>query len=189
MVVLDPDAGLFAPLSIGAILSAMIYAGGPISGAHYNPAVTLTVWLRGTCPAQDIAPYIIAQVAVGIIAAFAALFLKGSPDVSAATLDVPSALMAEFIFTFALCFVILNVATAKRAEGNSYFGFAIGLTVTAGVYAVGPVSGAVFNPAVAAGMTVMGLSAISSIWIFLTANLLGGVAAALVFKAVNGSDD
>ncbi|MCA9399427.1 MAG: aquaporin, partial [Candidatus Omnitrophica bacterium] len=84
-----------------------------------------------------------------------------------------------------LAFVILNVATTKKAEGNSYFGLAIGFTVMAGAYAVGGISGGVFNPAVAAGITIMGLSAVSNIWIFLVANFGGAIAAALVFKLVN----
>ena len=99
------------------------------------------------------------------------------------------ALLAEFVFTFALCFVVLNVATTEETEGNSYFGFAIGFTVLVGAYAVGSISGGAFNPAVAVGITVMGLSAVANIWIFLVANLLGGAVAAVVFKVVNPSGE
>jgi aquaporin Z len=117
------------------------------------------------------------------------LFLKENPAVTAATPKVLPALLAEFLFTFALCFVVLNVATTRGTEGNSYMGFAIGFTVLVGTYAVGSISGGAFNPAVAVGITVMGLSAAQNIWIFLVANLAGGAVAAVAFKAVNPSGD
>ena len=189
MVVLEPGAGNLAPVAIGSVLAVMIYAGGHISGAHYNPAVTLAVWMRGKCDTKDVFPYMAAQAVAGVVAAFLALFLKENPVVTAATPKVLPALLAEFVFTFALCFVVLNVATARGTEGNSYFGFAIGFTVLVGAYAVGSISGGAFNPAVAVGITVMGLSAAQNIWIFLVANLLGGAVAAAAFKAVNPSGD
>ena len=185
MVTIEPGAGVLAPLAIGSVLAVMIYAGGHISGGHYNPAVTVAVWLRSKSATKDVVSYIVAQVAAGVLAAFLALFLKGNPAVTSAAPDVLPALLAEFVFTFALCFVVLNVTTAKGTEGNSYYGFAIGFTVLAGAYAVGSISGAAFNPAVALGITVMGLSAVANIWIFLVANLLGGAVAAVAFKAVN----
>ena len=189
MVVIEPGVGTLAPLAIGSILAIMIYAGGHISGAHYNPAVTLAVWIRGKCDTKDVVLYIVAQIAAGIAAACLTLFLKSNPTVSAMTPNVLPALLAEFLFTFALCFVVLNVATAKSTEGNSYFGLVIGLTVLVGAFAVGGISGGVFNPAVAIGITLMGLSAAQDIWIFLVENLLGGVVAAVTFKIVNPSDE
>src|SRR5581483_1483401 len=120
--VLKPgDAGAMAPLAIGSALMVMIFAGGHISGAHYNPAVTLSVFLRGKCPAADVIPYWVAQVLGGVGAAVVVLYLKGNPTVEAATLDIPKALLAEFLFTFALCYVVLNVATAKGTRGNSFY--------------------------------------------------------------------
>lgn len=188
MVVIEPGAGVMAPLAIGSVLMVMVYAGGHISGAHYNPAVTLAVWMRGRCPASDIPGYMIAQVVAGLAAAFAVMFLKGEASVEASTLNPIQGVVAEFLFTFALCYVILNVATSKNTSGNSYFGLAIGFTVLTGAYAVGSVSGGAFNPAVAVGIIVMGLTEISNIWIFLVGNFLGGAAAALVFKALNPDD-
>ena len=184
-VVLDPGAGPLAPLAIGAVLTAMIFAGGHISGAHYNPAVTLAVCLRGKCAPGDVVPYWISQLAGGSLAAAAVKYLKNSPSVTAATPEVAHALLAELLFTFALAFVVLNVATAKGTSGNSFYGLAIGFTVVAGAYAVGPISGGAFNPAVAVAITIMGLSSLSNIWIFLVANLAGGALAAVVFKALN----
>ncbi|MCH7611256.1 MAG: aquaporin [Chloroflexi bacterium] len=188
MVSIDPGAGALAPLAIGSALAVMIYAGGHISGGHYNPAVTLAVWLRGKASRGDALAYMTAQILAGAAAALVVLYLKDNSATSAAIESGP-ALVAEFLFTFALAFVVLNVATAKSTEGNSYFGFAIGFTVLVGAYAVGPVSGGVFNPAVAVGITIMGLSELSNIWIYLVATLLGGAAAALAFKSLKLSAD
>lgn len=186
--VIEPGAGAMAPLAIGSALMVMIYAGGHISGGHYNPAVTLAVWMRGRCASSDVPGYMIAQVVAAVIASFIVLFVKGHPTVEPLTLNVVSALIVEVLFTFALCFVVLNTATSKNTAGNSYYGLAIGFTVVAGAYAVGAVSGAAFNPAVAIGITVMGLSAVSNIWIFLVANFIGGAIAAFVFNGLNPED-
>ncbi len=188
LVVIEPGAGAFAPLAIGSVLMVMIYAGGHISGAHYNPAVTLAVWMRGRCAGNDVPGYMISQFAGGIIAAFAVFLIKGDVPVEAEVIAPIPSLLAEFLFTFALCYVVLNVATSKKTDGNSFYGLAIGFTVLVGAYAVGSVSGGAFNPAVAVGIITMGLMDISSIWIFLVANFLGGIAAAIAFNALNPDD-
>lgn len=95
---------------------------------------------------------------------------------------------AEFFFTFALVYVVLNVATAKGTASNSFYGLAIGMTVMAAAFAVGAVSGGAFNPAVAVGVSMMGLLATSSIWVHIVAELAAAVAAALVFKTINPED-
>lgn len=179
------NAGALAPLAIGAALMVMIYAGGPISGAHYNPAVTLAVWIRGKCETKDIAGYVIAQLAASAIAATVATSLLGIPMGSGMEVEVVPALTAEFLGTFALCFVILNVATADRSAGNSYFGLAIGFTVTAMAFTLGGVSGGAFNPAVVVGGSLAGLLSWSNLWIYLVANLVAGAVAAFAFKFVD----
>jgi aquaporin Z len=188
MVSIDPGAGALAPLAIGSTLAVMVYAGGHISGGHYNPAVTLAVWLRGKASARGAAAYWVAQIAAGVVAAAIVLFLKDN-SATTATYDVVPALISEFLFAFALCFVVLNVATAKSTDGNSYFGFAIGFTLMVGAFAVGSISGGVFNPAVAVGITIMGMVELSFIWVYFVATLLGGAAAALVFNALKLSAD
>jgi aquaporin Z len=175
-----------APLAIGASLMVMIFAGGHVSGGHFNPAVTLAVWLRGKCDTKDVVPYWIAQLAAGAVAALIVVFLKGKPSelIIGSHAVVPS-LIVEFLFTFALAWVVLNVATAKGTSGNSFYGLAIGFTVLTGAVAVGGVSGGAFNPAVGLGVVVMGLEKISQLWIYVAADLAGGAVAALAFKATH----
>ena len=182
LTVIAPGAGEMAPLAIGAILMVMVYAGGHISGAHYNPAVTLAMWLRGTCDAKDVPAYMGAQVAGAVIAALLVGVYTRGRSITVLQPDVLPALLIELVFTFALAYVVLNVATAKKTAGNSYFGLAIGSTVMAAAYAGGRVSGGAFNPAVAIGLTLMGLSAAGNLWIFLVGNLAGGALAALAFR-------
>ena len=182
--VIGNGAGALAPLAIGSALAVMVYAGGHISGGHYNPAVTLGVYLRGKCPPADVLPYWIAQVVGAVAAAFVVKFLKSEVPVQASVIQAAPAFLAEFLFTFALVWVVLNVATAKATAGNSHYGFAIGFTVLVGAFAVGGISGGAFNPAVAVGAAAMGLLTFSSIWIHIVAAMAAGAAAALAFKAL-----
>jgi len=186
--VIGNGAGALAPLAIGSALMVMIFAGGHISGGHFNPAVTLGVWLRGKCETKDVAPYMVAQIVAGVVAALAVKFLKGGAEVTAMQPATLPALLAEFLFTFALVYVVLNAATAKGTAGNSFYGLAIGFTVMVGAFSVGNISGGAFNPAVAVGISVMGLSAWPNIWIYLVGNFAGGAVAAFIFKALNPGD-
>jgi len=181
-------AGVIAPLAIGSILMVMIYAGGHVSGGDFNPAVTLGVWLRGRCPAKDVVPYWLAQWLAAVVASLVLNYLKGEAQAKPLVLKVGPALLAEFLFTFALVYVVLNSATAKLNAGNSFYGLAIGFTVMSGAFAVGSISSAAFNPAVALGISIMGLSAWSNIWIYLLANFAAGFAAAAIFKLLNPAD-
>jgi aquaporin Z len=187
-VVIDPGAGPMAPLAIGSALMVMIFAGGHISGAHFNPAVTLAVWVRGRIDSKDAGFYIGSQVLAGIVAALIVMFLKGGGETKPLDPPILRSLVAEFLFTFALAYVVLNVATAKGTANNSFYGLAIGFTVLTGAYAVGGISGGAFNPAVAVGITTMGIAKVSAIWIYLLADFAGGAVAGLVFKALNPED-
>ncbi len=186
--VIPPGAGTLAPLAIGAALMVMIFSGGHVSGAHFNPAVTLAVWMRGKCDTKDVVPYWIAQILAAVVAAWLMHFIK--PVYTAGPLPIgwKAALLVEFLFTFALAWVVLNTATAKGTAGNSFYGLAIGMTVMAGAVSVGGISGGAFNPAVAVGITLMGLQTWSNFWIFLVGNLAGGAAAASAYRVVNGNE-
>jgi len=178
-----------APLAIGASLMVMIFAGGHVSGGHFNPAVTLAVFVRGKCDTKDVVPYWVAQFAAGLVAALVVTFLFGGKPAGGPALHgtVPSAIV-EFLFTFALAWVVLNVATAKGTSGNSFYGLAIGMTVMTGAVAVGGVSGGAFNPAVGLGVFTMGLESAKQLGLYLGSDLAGGLVAALAYKAVNGAD-
>jgi aquaporin Z len=181
-------AGVIPPLAIGAALMVMVYAGGHISGAHYNPAVTVALFIRGRCDAKDVVPYWVSQIVGAVLAATVVGYLRGAPEAAAGSLDIGPAFLAEFLATFALAYVVLNVATSKDHEGNSFYGLAIGFTVMALAFAVGDISGGAFNPAVAIGVAVMGLSAWADLWLFLVATVAGAAAAAMVFKLLNPED-
>ncbi len=190
-VILSSDAsrGIIPPLAIGSALMVMVYAGGHISGGHYNPAVSLAASVRGRHPWAELVPYWIAQIVGALLAAGAAMFLTGGVTQPAAPpADVAKAFVAEFLFTFALAYVVLNAATAKGTDGNSFYGLAIGFTVLTGAFAVGSISGGAFNPAVAVGASALGLIHIPSVWIHIAADLAGGLVAGLVFLFLNPDD-
>jgi aquaporin Z len=181
----------FTPLAAGATLMGMVYAGGHISGGHYNPAVTLAALVRRRIEIGDALAYWIAQAAGGVIAGVIARAVVNPPAVKTLTLSGhadAAAAVAELLVTFALCYVVLNVATSKDQPGNGFFGLAIGFTVAAGAFAVGGISGGVFNPAVALGGAAAGLFAWSTIWIYLFVELAAGIAAGLAFLALNPGD-
>jgi aquaporin Z len=180
-----------APLAIGSVLTVMVYAGGHISGGHYNPAVTIAALVRGRIALSDAVGYWLVQLIAGV-AAGAVAHAVVTPAASAKTLSltghVPAALVAELLFTFALAYVVLNVATSKDHPDNSFYGLAIGFTVMAGAFAVGGISGGVFNPAVAIGGATMGLFGWSTVWVYLVAELVAGVIAGIAFRALNPTD-
>lgn len=190
-VILSADAtkGIIPPLAIGSALMVMIYAGGHLSGGHYNPAVTLAVAIRGRLPKAEIVPYWGAQILGAVLAAGVAMYLTGGVAKPAGPpADIGKAFVAELLYTFALAYVVLNVATAKANAGNSHYGLAIGFTVLIGAFAVGSISGGAFNPAVAIGAAVMGLIHLPSVWIHLVADLAGGFVAGLAFCFLNPED-
>ena len=189
-LVVNGKLGVLAPLPIGAVLMVMVYAGGQISGAHYNPAVTLAVFIRGRVKMMDAVGYMVAQLAAAALASFIVKYFL--PD------DMPKevfvndhaikALIAEFLGTFALAYVVLNVATSKNNAGNSFYGIAIGFTVLAMAYAFGNFSGGAFNPAVAIGLGLMKLVALHDLWIYAVGCFGGGLIAGLLFLVVNPDD-
>ncbi len=177
-------AGSYAPFAIASTLMVMIYAGGHVSGAHYNPAVTISIYMRGACDKSEVAPYIASQVVAGVMGAMVASnVLMPDGEVGPLVMDTGPAFGAELMFTFALAYVILNVATSESTDGNGYYGAAIAFVVLAGALTVGSISGASFNPAVTASLVSAGVMGAADSWVHLVPQLIGGVLAALVFNA------
>jgi aquaporin Z len=188
-------AGALAPIGIGLMLMVMVYMGGHISGAHFNPAVTFALYLSAKMKARDVMPYMGAQVLGGVAGAMLAWFIAGqtinlAPAESANSLQ---ALLTEVIFTFALALVVLNVACAAKTKGNSFYGAAIGLTLAAGIFAGGSISGGAFNPAVGIGPTLahmlLGDGGLNHLWLYLVGPLAGGGLAAAVFAVQERGGD
>lgn len=174
------------PLAIGLALAVLVYSTGHISGGHLNPAVSVGVFVRGGISAAELVVYIVAQVVGGALAAALSFVLwpAGNP----AQIELGPAFLVEALFTFALVWVVLNVATTKANENNSFYGLAIGGTVFVGATAVGAISGGGFNPAVAIGLAISGHFAWSAIWLYILAPVVGAALAAVLFRVVNKSD-
>jgi aquaporin Z len=177
------------PFAIGTMLMVMVYMGGHISGAHYNPAVSIAMIIRGLLSIKEAINYILSQLAGAILAAFLVNWLGGAvmeiaPSNSVSALQI---LVVEAIFTIALVLVILNVATNPKTEGNSYYGLAIGFTIMAAAYSGGKISGGVYNPAVGAGPILVDVimgdgDSVSYLWYYLVGPIMGAVLATYVYK-------
>jgi aquaporin Z len=183
MATSSAGAGTLAPLAIGSILMVMVFAGGHVSGGHFNPAVSTAVFVRGKMTRYEYVAYMATQFAAAIVAGLVVRYVGGHRT-HIATAGAGKMLISEFIFTFALAWVVLHVATARDTAGNSFYGLAIGFTVVAGAYAVGGVSGGAFNPAIALGAMVTGFIAWGNVWIYVLAEFLGAAAAAYAFLYV-----
>ena len=178
------SADEYVPFAIASTLMVVIYAGGHVSGAHYNPAVTISVYLRGSCDKDDVLPYIISQISAAVVAALVSEKLLTSKKYSSVELFSlnSEAVVAEFLFTFLLAYVILNVATTESTSGNGYYGAAIALVVLAGAITVGDISLASFNPAVTSALIISGKVSLSSSWMHFIPQFIGGILAAYVYK-------
>lgn len=184
-------AALGGGIGAGLALMVMVYAGGHISGAHYNPAVSLAVWVRGRLSTGEMFGYWMAQVAGGILAAVIVSNLFGVEGMSVCIISedaVAKGLIAELVGTFALAYVVLNVATAKGTSGNSFYGLAIGGTVLAMATVIGKFSGGAYNPAVAIGLSLQKTFCWPQIWIYLLGGFAGAALAGIVFKINNPGD-
>ena len=189
------NAGTMAPVAIWSILMVMVYAGGHVSGAHYNPAVTLSLALSKKMSMSQVVPYWISQLAGGLVGAVLASIILGKSLAFGPATDVSmlSALLVELIFTFALAYVVLNVATSKSTEGNSYFGLAIWCTVLAAAYAGGSISGGAFNPAVGISHVIthmmVGGGTLDFVRLYIVWPLAGGALASFVYSLTTWSRD
>jgi aquaporin Z len=176
-----------APLAIGGMLAVMVFMGGHISGGHYNPAVSLAAFLRGALSGSDLLPYMVFQIIGATLGALIGNIIAGGsvPIAPAPGTPLLSAILVEFLFTFALALTVLNVATAQGTKGNSFYGLAIGFTVMCGAFAGGGISGGAFNPAVGIALSLGALlNGTGGAWmlLYILVPLAGGALAALVFK-------
>ncbi|MCB9568307.1 MAG: aquaporin [Myxococcales bacterium] len=179
-------AGPLAPLAIGGALMCVVYMGGHISGGHYNPAVTLAVYVRGKIGGGEALRYMVAQLVGAALAALAGSAVTGQAFVAAPPVgyDVFGALLVEVTYTFALALVVLNVATDDEVAGNSFYGLAIGFTVVVAAFAGGAVSGGAFNPAVGLGpaLVAIGRAPIDHTWLYAVGPFAGAALASAVYS-------
>ena len=174
--------GIIPPLAIGFCLMVMVYAGGHVSGAHYNPAVSIAAAVRGALSWKDLVPYWISQLLGGSVAALIVKQLVVVPEVGEPGFNLCKLIVAELLFTFALCYVVLHVATSKDNENNSFYGLAIGSTVLVGAFATAGLCYGAFNPAVALGLDVMGAACCKLIGITMAVNFIAGILAGFIYK-------
>ena len=183
------------PIAIGLGLAVLVYMGAHISGAHYNPAVTLAMYINDQIDIKESGKYVASQLIGSVIAVFILTELgQDSFSVVSKTTEIQSFFVAEILFTFLLVFVILNVALNKDLRGNQFYGLAIGLTVTAGAFSVGDISGAVLNPAVSFGPSLMSfidpqvigdnVSSSDFFVYFLITGITGSVLASYLYKKI-----
>ena len=182
------------PVAIGLGLAVLVYMGAHISGAHYNPVVSLAMLINNQIELKEFSFYLASQLLGSLVATYFIMLLGNDFNVVSNTNDISSFFVAEILFTFLLVFVILNVALNKNLKGNQFYGLAIGLTVTAGAFAVGNISGGVFNPAVSFGPSlfsfidpqVVGTNVSSSDFFiyYLISGIIGSVIASYLYKKV-----
>ena len=182
------------PVAIGLGLAVLVYMGAHISGAHYNPVVSLAMLINNQIELKEFSFYLASQLLGSVVATYFIMLLGNDFNVVSNTNDIYSFYVAEILFTFLLVFVILNVALNKNLKGNQFYGLAIGLTVTAGAFAVGNISGGVFNPAVSFGPSlfsfidpqVVGTNVSSSDFFiyYLISGIIGSVIASYLYKKV-----
>ncbi|MEM6886093.1 MAG: aquaporin [Verrucomicrobiota bacterium] len=180
-VICESSIGIMGPIAIGCTLMGVIYAGGHISKAHYNPAITLAFLLRRGMKRKDVPGYLAGEILGASLAMLTCLYLYDFPELPSLQLEIGPTLIVEFLGTFVLAFVIMNVATAKALANNGFYGLAIAATVVGLVYAVAPISGAGFNPAVSLTLLFAGLLDVPNLILHIIAQFVGGAAAAYTY--------
>ena len=184
-VIASPTLGGFGALAIGVALMIMVYVGGHISGAHYNPAVSMGLLVSGNFESSNYVKYVLYQLIGAILAFVIAMLIRPDTSFSALHVSLGSALIAEAIWTFLLAFVVLNVAVAPANKGNSFYGFAIGATVLVGALTLGSISGGAFNPAVTVALAIAGILSWPTAGAYIVVQLIAGSGAGLLYKTLN----
>ncbi len=189
LTLFSKGSGIIPPVAIGFVLMVMVYAGGHISGGHYNPAVSLAAAIRGALPWKDFAPYFGSQLFGGLIAGLIVPAYVAIPPSTTDFFNIWTIVVLEFLFTFALCYVVLLTATSKKTQNNSFYGLAIGSTVLVGAFATAGLCYGAFNPAVALGLITMGLATVKALSVTALVNFLAASLAACAYLFVNNDDN
>jgi aquaporin Z len=192
------NGNFLAPIAIGSVLMAVIYMGYPVSGAHYNPAITLAVLIIKKISVKESIIYIFVQLLAGCAAATIYILVWGRnmgiprPNME---INILKPLFIEAMFTFLLASVVLHVAASKRSAGNNYYGLAIGFTVTGIAIAAANTSGGAFNPAVGLGPLladkILGSCTCNPFeygWIYYVGPPIGAVIAGFTFRLTSPED-
>jgi len=180
-----------APIAYGATVAALLYAGKGVSGAHFNPAISLAMLIRGGLERWDFPYYLAAQTAGGVLGAMLAVFLircGGTAEAALRTYDPFCAFFAEAAGTIAIGFVFLNTTAEKTGENNAMFGIATGFAVMAATFALHGVSAVTFNPALMLGLAIAGKILWGDIWPGLLGTAVGAAVAASVYRSLRGAD-
>ncbi|KAG5479129.1 hypothetical protein LSCM1_02981 [Leishmania martiniquensis] len=197
-----------APISIGFLLMSLVFSFGYLSGGHMNPMVTISVWLATSTgegyaafSKRRLIMYVVAQMTGGVMAAFYCMTINGRefpvPSMGLSFNRMLRGFLAESVFTFVLCSVVLHVAMSQQ-RNNNFYGFAIGFSVLCGGLTCGPISGGVFNPAVATPLIVVrcffsfsesACTPMASLWVYWASEAVGAVCASIMYMALQNVGD
>ena len=175
------------PVAIGLVLAVLVYVGGPVSGGHYNPAVSIAIFLIGRMGAKKTFLYCIFQIFGAAYASLMFLWFVSSlaeAPVKADFTAIPL-VTAEIVFTTLLIYTVIFTAISKRVEGNQYFGFAIGTSVTVGVAVAGGICLAALNPAVAIAVSLLGVATLKTFILTIAADIIAAFAACGLYKLLS----
>ncbi|MBK7811988.1 MAG: aquaporin [Saprospiraceae bacterium] len=177
--------------AVGFVYMAMVYTGGHISGGHFNPAVSLAVFLRGRMSMRDLPGFVLVQflgAALGAGLGSLCVTTKQSTGI-VLNADIVAAMATELLGTFVLCFVFLNVASSRTTIGNSFYGLALGGMMVGCMLTFGKISGGAFNPALGLSLGISNISGFGNIWVHWVAEVTGSVAAAFCFVFIHGKEN
>ncbi|MCD6050613.1 MAG: Glycerol uptake facilitator or related permease [Verrucomicrobia bacterium] len=184
-VSINAGVGTIPAIGIGVMVAVMTMLMWHVSGAHLNPAVSVTMWRSGLLPGKELAPYIVFQF-LGAGAAAAVIKVLKRTAVSGNLQSHPVAVFtAEFLFTLLLCYALLRLCRQREKLSPVASGMMIGAIITGGVFAMGTVSGALFNPATTLGSGMVGLLPFKSLILYWAAQVMAGFVAPYAYRGLN----
>ena len=192
----ETQESFIAPVAVGFVMIALIYAFGHISGAHFNPSITIAVYIRGFITISDAFIFILVQLIGGFIGALCAWLITGiQPYIEPGNKykdRYGSVFVIEFIYAFAIAIVVINVATTEAQRGNFFYGVSIGMCICAAVASAQKISGGAFNPAVGTALSITNVmrdhGTFKYIWIYWIGPIGGGVFGGLSYYVLNAKE-